>query len=399
MTSARTRAPTGGRLRAPRPRLLLAGALALPALALPALALPALALPPLALPALSPPALARVLQVGPGAAYALPSQAVAAAGPGDRIEVAPGRYEDCAVIGQDGLVLEGSGPGVVLEGRLCQGKAILVVDGRGVTLRTLTLQGARNAEGNAAGVRAEGGDLLVAQLRFLDDQDGLLTAADPRATVTVQDSEFVGDGACVEACAHGIYAGHVARLVVRGSRFRDIREGHAIKSRARVTQVLDSDIGDGPQGTSSYLIDVPEGGDVLIAGNRLEKGPHSSNPGTAIMVGEEGADLPTPQLVVRDNRLANDQGRATTLLRNFTATPAQLSGNSVTGPVRPLAEGWLDTAAYRMRTGLRAAVRLVLRRLAGEAGRGSPGRASPGGGSAGRASTGRGSPAGGSEGR
>ncbi len=311
-------------------------------------------LPSVLLLACASPATARTLQVGPAAEYPRPSVAIAAAAAGDRIEVAPGRYTDCAVIRQPGLVVEGTGPGVVLQGPVCEDKALLVVDAPGVTLRGLVLQGARASDGNGAGVRAEGGDLLLQHMRLLDDQDGVLTNDDPRATLRVQDSDFVGDGSCVQACAHGIYAAHVARLVVTGSRFLATREGHAIKSRARTTEVRDTEIRDGPDGTGSYQIDVPEGGDVLIEGNRLEKGPRSGNPGSAIMIGEERGDAPTPRIVVRGNHLDNDQDRRTTFVRNFTATPAGLSGNSFSGAVTPLAEGWLDTAAYRAGRALQA---------------------------------------------
>ena len=309
---------------------------------------------PLVLGCLLPlPAAARTLQVGPDAAYTRPSAAIAAAADGDTVEIAPGRYEDCAVVHQNRLVLEGSGPGVVLAGPVCQDKALLVVAGTTVTLRRLTLEGARAPDGNGAGVRAEGGDVLIADSRFLDNQNGILTGANPDATVTVEDSDFIGNGACLQACAHGIYAGRIGRLVVRRTRFLATRQGHAIKSRALVTEVEDSDIRDGPTGTGSYLVDVPQGGDILIARNRMEKGPHSGNPLTAIMIGEEGPELPTPSIVVRDNCFANRQSRRTTFVRNFTATPARLSGNRSIGPVRPLAQGWLDVAMYRAGRGLR----------------------------------------------
>jgi hypothetical protein len=74
----------------------------------------------------------------------------------------------------------------------------------------------------------------------------------------------------------------------------------------------------------------------VVAGNRLEKGPRSQNPATAIMVGAEGVSQPTDRLVFRDNVLVNDEGRPTTFVRNVTATPAELEGNTFRGgAVRP----------------------------------------------------------------
>jgi hypothetical protein len=96
------------------------------------------------------------------------------------------------------------------------------------------------------------------------------------------------NGACIDACAHGVYAGAPIYLLdIRRCVFLDTKVAHHIKSRARNTVVRDSPIEDGPTGTSSYLIEVPNGGNVLIQGNTMEKGPHTSNPATATSLGVE----------------------------------------------------------------------------------------------------------------
>ena len=279
------------------------------------------------------PARAAVLHVGAGHRFGLPSQAIAAAHPGDTVAIAPGTYRDCAVVRAARLTILGTGPGVVMGGVSCAGKGVLVIDAPGVTVRGLTLRGAAVADGNGAGIRAEGGDLVVAGVRLIDDQNGILDTSGPTATLRVTDSRFRHDGTCVGAggCAHGLYAGPIARLVVERSRFTDIRSGHAIKSRAAVTVVRGCRIADGQQGTSSYLIDVPNGGDVRITGNRLEKGPLTQNPGTAIAIGEEGVTHPTRRLLVRGNVFRNDIGLGTVFVRNETRTKAVLRDNRFQG--------------------------------------------------------------------
>ena len=276
---------------------------------------------------------AATLSVGPGQAYALPHQAIAAAHDGDTVTIAPGVYRDCAIVRRNRLTIEGTGPGVVLAGRSCAGKGILIIDANDVTVKALTLQGARVPDGNGSGIRAEGGDLTVKHVRFVDNEDGILAAPNPRAVLLVLDSQFVGNGSCANAggCAHALYAGAIAVLDVERSRFRDTREGHSIKSRAARTVVKDCTIADGAEGTSSYQIDVPNGGDVLIEGNRLEKGPKSQNRRNAIMIGEEGVTHPTKSLVVKDNTLVNDTGWPTVFVHNETATPAVLAGNAFKG--------------------------------------------------------------------
>lgn len=279
------------------------------------------------------PAAAAVLHVGAGQRFGLPSQAIAAAHPGDTVAIDPGAYQDCAIVHQAGLTIRATGPGVVMAGVSCAGKGILVIDADRVTVAGLTLQGATVPDGNGSGIRAEGGSLTIVGVRFVDDQDGILTASMPGARLVVRDSLFLRDGTCVNAagCAHGIYANHIAELDVESTRFRAIQQGHDIKSRALLTVVRNSTLLDGPEGTASYQIDLPNGGDVRIVGNVLEKGKRSENRGNAITIGEEGALQPTRSLVVRDNRLTNDTGGPVVFVRNLMATPAELAGNRFAG--------------------------------------------------------------------
>lgn len=284
----------------------------------------------------SQPCSARTLTVGAGGEFKTPSAAVAQARDGDVVSIAPGQYFDCAVIRQNNLTLQGNGAGAVMTDKTCQGKALLVIDGNDVTIRNLTLQRARVPDGNGAGIRAEGGNLTVENTRFINNQDGILSADAPNATIRIAGSEFIENGTCGNSCAHGIYIGHVKSLRVERSHFADTHDGHHIKSRAMRTEIVGNTIEDGADGTASYLIDIPNGGTTIIEGNQLEKGPHASNQAYAISIGEEGVDRPTDQIVVRDNHFTNDQNRPTTFVRNLTATPAQLSNNTFKGQVRPL---------------------------------------------------------------
>jgi hypothetical protein len=279
---------------------------------------------------------AATLLVGPTAPFRLPSQAVAAARSGDTIRIAAGYYSDCAVITQDGLTLEGAEGEAVLASKSCEDKGILVIAGRNVTVRNLTLRGARVPARNGAGIRAEGGNLRVEAARFIDNENGLLSAPDAAAEIHVIGSAFIGNGRCDPVCAHGLYVGAIGRLRIERSRFRDTHVGHHIKSRALRTEIVDCDIADGPDGTASYLIDIPNGGAVLVDSNRRRKGRRSDNPADAIMIGAEGVTNPTPSLIFRNNRFFNEQDRSTVFVNNRTATPALLQGNDLSGPVQPL---------------------------------------------------------------
>jgi hypothetical protein len=284
-------------------------------------------------------AAARTLDVGAGKPYAKPSAAVAASGPGDRIIVAPGQYYDCAVISRDHITIEGAGDAasVVLTDTTCQGKALLVITGGDVTIRNLTLARARVNDGNGAGIRAEGGGTLtVDHVRFLNNQDGILTDDNAAMILVVRNSQFIKNGMCNGYCSHGIYTGRIAELDVENTIFRETRDGHDIKSRARRTVVTGCDIVDGPDGTASYLIEAPNGGDIIVRNNTMEKGPKSGNHSAAISIGAEGVDQPTPEITIEGNHFANDGDYHTAFVKNVTATEAHLRANSFTGAVEPL---------------------------------------------------------------
>ena len=284
----------------------------------------------------NPPSQAKVLEVGPGKPFALPSQAAAMATDGDHIKIAAGTYTDCAIWRANHLLIEGIGPGVVISDKTCMGKGVFVIIGNDVTVRELTLARARVPDENGAGIREEGRNLTVEHVKFLENENGILADSSPNSTVIIRDSDFERNGRCAEFCAHGVYIGHAALLRVEHSRFFETRQGHHVKSRAARTEVLDNQIADGAIGTSSYLIDAPNGGSLVVRGNKLEKGPNSENPKVAIAIGEESVRQPTDEIIVERNVLKNDGNYETALIWNVTKTPVMLSANTLIGPIVPI---------------------------------------------------------------
>jgi hypothetical protein len=283
----------------------------------------------------SVPGLGATLRVGPTQTYKMPSEAAVVAKDGDHIEIAPGLYFDCAVWRVGNLVIEGTGPGVVITDKTCMGKGLFVISGNNTTVRNLTLTRARVPDMNGAGIRLDSGSLTVDGVKFINNQNGILGGS-PGTTVIIRNSDFVKNGFCGDNCAHGIYIEHVDLLRVERSRFFNTQQGHSIKSRALRTEVIGCDIADGPDGTSSYLIDVPNGGALIVSRNSLEKGPKSENQTTAIAIGAEGVTHPTPEISIADNTFRNDGNYQTSLVWNVTATPAMLKGNKLSGSVIPL---------------------------------------------------------------
>jgi len=282
---------------------------------------------------------AATLEVGEGKKYATPSAAAEAARDGDHIVIAKGEYFDCAFWRASNLVIDGAGPvATVITDKTCGGKALFVMDGDNITVRNLTLTRARVPDGNGAGIRSEGGSLTVEHVRFVNNQDGILSSALPQSTMIIRDSEFIRNGTCENGggCAHGIYVSDIALLRVEHSKFFETRSGHHIKSLAKETEVIGCDISDGPNGSSSYVLDVPRGGGVVLNDNQIEKGPKSENHTSAVNIGEDGVSQPTPQITIERNTFLVDGNYNSYLVNNITATEAELKGNILKGNAKAL---------------------------------------------------------------
>jgi hypothetical protein len=298
----------------------------------------ALAIAGLAAPCLAAPALAATLEVGLGKTYTMPSAAITAAHDGDRIVIAAGTYFDCAVLSANNLTIEGAGPeATVITDKTCMGKALFVARGNNITIRNLMLTRARVPDFNGAGIRAEGGDLTIERVHFVNNQEGILTAPMTGKTIIIRDSAFLRNGTCEGgSCAHGVYVGNLALLRIERTKFFETKQAHHIKSRAQRTEVIGCDIADGADGTSSYAVEIPNGGAVVLRDNHIQKGPKSENHNAALMIGAEGITQPTPEILVEHNTFLVEGSYNAYLVSNLTATEAELKGNVLQGNAKAL---------------------------------------------------------------
>ena len=146
-------------------------------------------------------------------------------------------------------------------------------------------------------------------------------------TIIVQGSTFDHNGIST-GLGHNLYIGHVAQFTMTNSVSEDAVVGHEVKSRAFNNTIEDNLIKDGATGTSSYDIDIPNGGNALIQGNTIEQGPKSENP-WMIAYGEEGS-LQPGSLTVTDNVIMNDLSGGKGVW-NDTSTAASITGNDIFG--------------------------------------------------------------------
>ncbi len=291
---------------------------------------------------------AKTILVGPDQPIKVPSAAAAIAKDGDTVEIEPVKdgYFDCADWHQNNLTIEGKGPGVVITDKACEGKGLFIISGNNVTVRNLTFQRARVPDHNAAGIRAQATNLTIDHCRFINNEEGILSNTGLTAShFIITNSEFVDNGTCEGSggCAHGIYINDSALLRVEHSVFKRTHHGHMIKSRAAETILIGNTIEDGPTGNSSYLVDIPNGGTLIMQGNTLEKGPDAENHSCAVTIGEEGVTQRTKEITITDNTLRNDMSHPTIFVRNLTATPAVLKGNKLIGDIKPIdGDGTVD---------------------------------------------------------
>ena len=285
--------------------------------------------------------MARTIEVGPGPEkeFKLPSAGIAAAHDGDTVKIAAGEYFDCAFVRTNNIVIEGTGPNAsaIMTDKVCGGKGLLIISGSNVTVRNLTLTRARVPDGNGAGIRAEGRDLTVDGVKFINNEDGILGGPDG-STMTIRNSEFTGNGGCDNpgGCAHGIYSGRLALLRIENTKFFGTKRAHHIKSRSLRTEVIGCDISDGPKGTASYEIEIANGGDLLVRNSTILKGAQAENHSGAIMIGTEGVTNPTRELTIENNSFRAEGDYNTFFVVNLTATPAMLKGNKISGNAKPL---------------------------------------------------------------
>ena len=265
---------------------------------------------------------ARTLSVGPGQEFAVPSLAARAALDGDVVAIAPGTYYDCSVWRAQRLTIAGTGPGAVLTDTTCQGKAILVLDGDGATIRDLTLARARVEDRNGAGIRLEAQGLTLQGVRFINDEVGLLAGTPGPGRIRITDCLFEqgGVGATDGAPAtYAIWVGAVALLQIERTTIRGVKGG-AISTAADYSvlngNTLSSGTGDGPEA----VVQASAGG-LLMQDNTLTLGPTAPARAAAVWAARNG------ETILRRNRLLNTTGRPATLLLDWSRGGATLDAN------------------------------------------------------------------------
>jgi hypothetical protein len=278
---------------------------------------------------------ATTYQVGPTRALKTPSQAAAIVQDGDVVSIDAGTYVgDVAVWRKNNLTIRGVGTGravLLANGQAASGKGIWVIAGTNVRVENIEFANAAVPDQNGAGIRQEGGSLTVFNCLFRNNEMGILTADIATSTLSVERSEFANNGRPQGGgLGHALYAGTNTQLRVLASYFHGTPRGHLVKTRAKTNYILFNRIVDGPTGSSSYNIDIANGGLAYVVGNEIKQGRLGANY-TIVMHASEGLRYTDNRLFVVDNTIANDATGHGTFINNRSGVAARLVNNILVG--------------------------------------------------------------------
>lgn len=282
---------------------------------------------------------AATLSVGPNGAYPEPCAAIAAASPGDVVEIdAAGDYAGTSCSwSTDGLTVRGVGGRPVLDVTgvtLANQKGIFVIAADHATIESVEFAGASVPDANGAGIRHQGLDLTVRDCVFHDNEDGILGSprTDGQGTVVIEHSIFHDNGAG-DGYSHNVYLNHYAKVTFEANDSTASHVGHLFKSRALETHVLYNRLADEPGGTGSYELDLPNAGRSYVIGNVIEQSAESQNH-AILAYGEETSGMnPDTHLFVVNNTFVNHANAGMFVAIGSAITePAVLMNDVFTGP-------------------------------------------------------------------
>jgi hypothetical protein len=204
-------------------------------------------------------------------------------------------------------------------------KAIIVISGNNTTIENIEFSDAKVPDKNGAGLRLEGTNSTIKNCYFHHCEDGILGG---KGTVIITNSEFgfcgYGDG-----YSHNMYINTCDTFVLQFCYTHNTNEGHTIKSRARNNYILYNRI-ESANSTTSYEINLPNGGTSFIIGNQIQQGANTHN-SAIIDFGSEGITQHDSSLYIINNTLVNERSAGTFIAVRGTQMKPVVRNNIFTG--------------------------------------------------------------------
>lgn len=276
---------------------------------------------------------AALLRVGPDQQYATPCRAAAEAAAGDTIQIdAAGNYGgDVCSWTINGLTIVGVNgrPKIDAMGQSFRDRATWMISGNDTTVENIEFTGAHGPYHNGAAIWQLGTNLTVRKCYIHGNEDGILAGDNPSSHILIETSEFADNGYS-DGQSHNIYVNHIAQFTLRFSYSHDSISGHLVKSRAVQNFILYNRL-TGETGTSSFELDLPNGGLSYVIGNIIEQGPSTEN-STIVAYGLEGLTNPDSNLYFVNNTVVNDRYNGNFIKVAPYAPPVLVQNNIFSGP-------------------------------------------------------------------
>ncbi len=243
---------------------------------------------------------------------------------GDILLIGEGIYTEPLIIKANDVTVVGDGA-VIIENTSAEGKAAIITKGNNTHIKNIECRNIAVEHGNGACIRHQGKHLKLTHVYFHSSQQGVLTGKDP-GFVAVKDSRFEKLGN--KGQSHGIYMGG-GELDISNSAFIAAKnQGHAIKSRASTTRIHRSLISS-LSSNDSRLIDIPNGGKLIVSDSTLHQGPKSVNQ-DMIGFGLEGSKHAENEIILYGNLIILERRGPNILLHTKDpALKAEMDNNII----------------------------------------------------------------------
>ena len=202
-----------------------------------------------------------------------------------QVYLGPGIYLEGLHIKANDVVISGS-KNTHFMGAIVKDKGTFIVSGDNVIIENIECSQVKSSSRNGSCIRQEGKNLTVIGVYFHDSEQGILQ--NPNAgRLTVKYSHFENLGK--SGRAHGIYA-QGDELIINNSTFLKSKDqGHEIKARSKYV-VIENTVIASLTGHDSRLIDISNGGTLIIRNSILQQGNTTANR-QAIGYGLEGTSI------------------------------------------------------------------------------------------------------------
>jgi hypothetical protein len=252
---------------------------------------------------------------------------------GSQIYLGPGVYTQGLVIDKNNVTLTGSGKsegGTHFKAAVVEKKGTIVVKGDDVVIESIQCSDVNVRDQNGACIRQEGQNLSVTNVFFHNSQQGILTSYGT-GFLKIKFSEFKGLG--LRGQAHSIYSNGQLLEVFYTTILDTKSQGHAIKSRSKITRIKNSTISSG-LGDDSRLLDISNGGIVEISDSVLHQGINTVNGQLIGFALEDIGRAREHALKIENTLIIAERERGNTLLLKPKSLPKfglSLVGNVLVG--------------------------------------------------------------------